>query len=75
MEDELPVREGGFPGWIGGGDGSPFPDGWISGSFPITGFAWTGNDGGGGGKRYFGAFLARQGDEEEKGRVGDVGGV
>ena len=42
----------------------------------MTGFAGTGNGGGGGGKRSkdFGAFLARRGDEGEKGRVGDVDG-
>ena len=78
LEDELPVREGGFPGWIGGDDGGEFPVGRIGGSFSMTGFAGTGNGGGGGGKRSrdFGAFLARRGGEEEKRRVvGDVDGV
>ena len=72
LEEEPPVREGGR---IGGGE---FPVGRIGGgSFPMTGFAGTGNGGGGGGKRSrdFGAFLARRGDEEEEGRVGDVDGV
>ena len=72
LEDELPVRVGGR---IGGGE---FPVGRIGGgSFPMTGFAGTGNGGGGGGKRSrdFGVFLARRGDEEEKGRIGDVDGV
>jgi hypothetical protein len=66
LEDELPVQEGGFPGRIGGGDGGEFPVGRIGapgGAFPMTGFAGTGNGGGGAGKRlrYFGAFLARRG--------------
>ena len=74
MEDELPVREGGLPRRIGGGDGGRFSVGQISGgSFPMTGFAGKGNGGGGGGKRsrHSGAFLSRRGDEEE-GRAGDV---
>ena len=80
MGDELPVPEGeGFPGQIEGGNGGAFPVGRIGGSFPITGFAETGNGRGGGGKmsRDFGAFLARRGDEleEEERRVGDVDGV
>ena len=72
MEDEPPVREGGR---IGGGE---FPVGRIGGgSFPMTGFAGTGNAGGGGGKRSrdFRVFLARRGDEEEERRVEDVDGV
>ena len=78
MKDELAVREGeGFPGQIEGGNGGTFPVGRIGGSFPTTGFAGTGGVGGGGGKmsRDFGAFLARRGDDEEKGRIGDVDGV
>ena len=78
LENELPIREEeGVHGRIGGGG---FPVRGISapgGGFPMTGFAGAKSVGGGGGKRSrdFGAFLARQGDEEEKGRVGDVDGV
>ena len=41
----------------------------------MTGFAGAGNSGGEGGKRSrdFGAFLARRGGEEEKGRVAEDG--
>ena len=78
LEDELPVRS---PGRIGGDDVGGFPVARIGASggsgFPITGFAGARSVGGGGGKRSrdFGAFLARRGDEEEEGRVGDVDGV
>ena len=67
LEDELPVREGERI------RASEFPVRRIGGgSFPMTGFAGTGNVGGGGKRsRDFGAFLARRGDEEE-GRAGDV---
>jgi hypothetical protein len=66
LEDEPPVREGGFPGRIGA----------PAGGFPMTGFAGTGNSGGGKRSRDFGAFLARRGDdddEEEERRVGTDG--
>ena len=73
--------EGHSLGRIGAGDGGEFPVARIGaqggGSFPMTGFAGTSNGGSEGGKRSrdFGALLARRGDEEEKGRVGDVDGV
>ena len=43
----------------------------------MTGFAGARSVGGEGGKRSrdFGVFLARQGDEEERGHVGDFDGV
>ena len=78
LEDELPVRS---PGRIGGDDVGGFPVARIGApggsGFPITGFAGARSVGGGGGRRSrdFGAFLARRGDEEEEGRVGDVDGV
>ena len=76
LENDLTVREEeGFPGRIGGGGFPVARIGTSGGGFPITGFAGKGNGRGGGGKRSrdFGAFLARRGDEEQKGRVAEDG--